>query len=445
MNKFILQLLLLVIMAGSLPAAIVTDVIEPYYTNRRIGFNKTCHDGTLRLNCVWDWGDGSQTPVANDSNLGWVYHIYRSPGTYQVRYQRSRFTGAAGAPQCGGVSAWSESMFITIVSRPDEVNVELAEITLDNGKAYKVVPKGSRNIKGLLRMKLKGTGIVSGFWLVDDQPFEFFEEVTHQGEIKAISTKAIPGLPTIQPGLHTLTVRLTRPMLEGIAFPMLKYFVLPYANTIVTINPADNIVVKETEKPEFSWRPASGASRYQIVFADELPRMLLNEPPLVWLDTLQRTAMTPGDETWQDIRRNRPVYWKVRALDSLGNVLAESTVQEFKIIVPSASLTFTAVSDLDGNPLATANQSVRAKNMPILVKGQIRYLSDAEYLILRVFINKTLSDQLIIRDYRSGESRSFETSISPGPGSTTVEFQVLRSSSPSVSIASEKLLVIQED
>ena len=602
---------LLAVIATCLPASIITDVPEPFQRNQRIGFNKTCHENLNRLTCVWYWGDGAHTDVAYDLNLGWQYHTFLQPGTYQVRYKRSAYIGPF-TPQCGVEGSWTESRQITIqenryitasvaqpvigqpitfsavnfiyptniqwdfgdgtrlsnqvtpiqhsyiatgtylvqawdggpgtgtspftltltVSAPlrtisyappspkmgetiafsannfvtpanitwdfgdgtiaanktssishayltagsftvraydlngnlntapitttvsipepqtgisDEVNVLLAEITLDNGKSYKVVPKASRNIKGILRMKMKGTGIVSGYWLVDDQPFEFFQEMVYQGVLKTINTKPIPGLPAIQPGLHTLTVRLTRPVQVGIVLPILKYFVLPYANTIVTVSPADGFVAKETEKPEFSWQPASGASRYQIAFANELQSMLLDTPPLVWLDTLDQTAMVPSAESWQSIVCNRPVYWKVRALDSLGNVVAESEVQEFKIIVPTALLTFTEVTDLDGKPLTITNQSVRSKNAPLLVKGQIQYASDAAYLIVRVFIKKTLSDQLVIRDYRLGESRSFETSLATEPGNIQVEFQVLKSSSPSVIIGSQQLLVIQEN
>lgn len=442
MSKTMMLVLSLALMAGSLPAAIVTDVPEPYRPNQRIGFNKTCHDGPQRQGCLWDWGDGTFTLVANDSNLGWIYHTFLNPGTYIVRYKRSVWAAAVGAPTCGPVSSWIESFTITITP-PDEVRILLAEITWDNGKSYQVVPKASRNIKGVLRMKMQGTGAVSGYWLVDDQPFDFFETMAYQGEIKTIYTKAIPGLPTIQPGMHTLTVRFIRPRLEEIVFPVLKYFVLSYANTVALVAPPDGYVAKETEKPVFSWRPVSGAARYQITFASEWQRLLLDTPPLVWIDVLERTTMVPDNETWQSLARDHPAYWKVRALDSLGNVLAESEVQRFKIIVPSAKLTLTSVTDLDGTPLVIANQNVRAKNGPILVKGQIQYMSDAEYLILRVFVDHTLSDQLIIRDYRLGESRSFETSLATGPGDIKVEFQVLKSSSPSVIIGSEHLLVIR--
>jgi hypothetical protein len=443
MKKILLSCVWPVILLMQSPAAITTDTTGPFLKNQRIGFNKTCHDGTLRPNCVWDWGDGTLTAAINDSNLGWIYHAFQNPGTYQVRYTRSPYIGTAGAPHCGSPGAWSESVYITVIPRPDEVTVLLAEISLDSGKSYAVVPKASRSLKGVLRLKMQGTGVVTGYWLVDDQPFDFFEVMAYQGEITTIYTKAIPGLPTIQPGLHTLTARLNRPAQGAMVFPLLKYVVLPYANSIALVAPPDDYVAKETEKLEFSWQQARGASRYQFAFGDELQRMLLDAPPLPWIDTQGRTAMVPDAGTWQSLARNRPAFWKVRALDSLGNVLAESTVRQFKIIAASASLTITAVTDLDGNPLAITDQKVRPKNGPILVKGQIQYMSDAEYLVLRVFSNHTLSDQLVIRDYRFGERRSFETSLATGPGEITVEFQVLKSSSPSVIIGSEQLRVIQ--
>ena len=157
-----------------------------------------------------------------------------------------------------GASQKSFQVAVKVLGISDQVNLEIAEIALDNGKYYKVIPKKSKNIKAILKMKMRGTGIVSGYWLVDGQPYEFFNETVYQGQIKDIPTTDVPGLPVFDPGMHTVTVQLTRPADGAVVFPTLRYFVLPFDNVIETLTPVDGAIVKEDAIPAFSWREAPG-------------------------------------------------------------------------------------------------------------------------------------------------------------------------------------------
>ncbi len=175
---------------------------------------------------LWDFGDGS-TASAPGTVAGFggragiigpifMTHAYKLPGNYTI-----------SARDENGASEKRFQAVIRVLGVSDQVNVELAEITLDNGKYYKVVPKNSKNIRAQLKMKMRGTGIVSGYWIVDNQPYQFFNETVFQGQIKTIPTMEIPGLPVFDPGMHTITVQLTRPA-DEIVFQTLRYFVLPY-------------------------------------------------------------------------------------------------------------------------------------------------------------------------------------------------------------------------
>jgi PKD repeat protein len=371
----------------------------------------------------WNFGDG--TVLSNQGTV--VTHIYRNAGTYTIR-----------AGDENGASTRRFEVVVRISGISDLVNLLLAEITLDNGKYYKVVPKNSRNIKAVLKMKMKGTGIVSGYWIVDDQPYEFFNETAYQGEIKTIYTKDIPGLPVLQSGMHTVTVQLTRPA-ESVTFPYLRYFVLPYENVIRLSSPQDASVVKEKEIPEFTWDKAIGASRYQISFSNALIQILNSAPNLSWKETSQPLSHTPDSGTWTNLRRNQWVYWKVRALDSLGNIVAESQIQEIKIIVPEATITVTKIADLDGREIKLENQTARSKMDTILVQGNVEYQANAEFLILRAFSDNELVDQLLFRDMKKGEKRFFETSIQNQNPPHQVVFQVVKSSSPSLVIGFQEI------
>jgi len=377
----------------------------------------------------WDFGDG--TILSNQGRQ--VVHKYRNAGTYIVK-----------AKDENGKSPRIFQVTIRVIGISDLVNLLLAEISMDNGKYYKIVPKNSKNIKAVLKMKMKGTGVVSGYWIVDDQPYEFFNETAFQGEIKTITTKDIPGLPVLQPGMHTVTVQLTTPA-QSVTFPYLRYFVLPYENVIQLASPQDASVIKEKEIPEFSWNKAIGASRYQIAFSNTLIQILDSTPNLRWKETSQQLNHTPDAETWNNLRRNQWVYWKVRALDSPGNVVAESPIQEIKIIVPEAAIAVTKIADLDGKEIKLENQIARSKTGAILVQGRLEYQANAEFLILRVFSDNELVDQLLFRNVKKGEKRFFETSIQNLNPPHQIVFQVVKSSSPSLVIGFQELTLEKMD
>lgn len=379
---------------------------------------------------LWDFGDGSTTASASGAFSGpvSVSHAYKLPGNYTIT-----------ARDENGASAKLFLTSVRILGISDLVNLELAEITLDNGKYYKVVPRNSKSIRAQLRLKMRGTGIVSGYWIVDGHPAYFFSETAYQGQVKTVLTPEVPGLPAFDPGLHTITAQLTRPAGEGAVFPTLRYFVLPYENVIATLFPKDGAVLKEDEEAVFSWERALGGSRYQIAFGNTLSTLLRNEDGILWRECPETLRYAPDAETWATIPRNEWTYWKVRALDSAGATLAESGVQEMKVIVPGAEVGIEKVTDLDGRPVAIGPGFATDRAERLLVHGRLTYPAEAEYLVLRVYAGGELIDQLLFRDVARGVPRPFETSVPNPGGETLVIFQVLKSSSPSVLVGYQEL------
>jgi PKD repeat protein len=366
----------------------------------------------------WDFGDGT-----TKSGYHTEKHIYTRPGIYTI-----------SARDENGVSQKTFQATVTVRGINDQVNLEIAEISLDNGKYYKVVPKNSKDIRALLRMKMRGTGIVSGYWMIDGQPFELFSEVVYQGQIKEIFTRNIPGIPTLDPGMHTLTMQLTRPSETAVTFPILKYYVLPYENKVELVSPQDALVVKEKEIPQFAWEQAKGGSHYQIAFSNYLYPILGNSNNLQWIDLKTSLNYTPEPEVWKLIKRNRWTYWKVRALDSVGNVLAESDIRDIKVVIATAEITIAKVTDLAGNEINWDNTTIETLRNDIIVHGSVQYMGNSKYLILRVYADEELVDQLLFRDVKKEEIRHFETSIPNKKKSSRLYFQVLKTSSPAVII-----------
>ncbi len=387
---------------------------------------------------LWDFGDGSTVtagPAAAAANRPAVFsgpatvtHAYKLPGNYTI-----------SARDENGASSKVFTETVKVMGITDQVNLEIAEITLDNGKYYKVVPKNSKAIRAQLKMKMRGTGIVSGYWIVDGQAVFFFNETAYQGQVKTIFTPEIPGLPVSDPGMHTITVQLTRPENGQVLFPTLRYFVLPYENVIAVLAPQDGAIVKEDEETVFSWERILGGSYYRIAFSNSLFSLLRNDPTVKWRECPERFSYTPDEEAWGEVLRNQWTYWKVRAVDSTGNTVAESDIQEMKVIVPGAKVGVEKITDLDGRPVPIGSGFTASRAEQLMIHGSITYPAEAEYLILRVYAGENMVDQLLFRDIRKDEARRFETSVPNRNPESVVTFQVLKSSSPSVLVGYEEL------
>jgi PKD repeat protein len=373
----------------------------------------------------WDFGDGTQRSGGYSET-----HRYQRAGTYTISAQDEN-----------GESQKKFTQQVIVRGIDDQVNLEIAEIRLDNGKYYKIVPKNSKNTRALLRMKMRGTGIVAGNWLIDGRPFELFSEVVNQGEVKEIYTRQVPGLPTIDPGIHTVTLRLTRPENILVTFPVLKYFVLPHENIIKTLAPPDGFVAKEKEIPEFSWEEPGGASKYQVAFSNYLYTLMGEGTGLRWIDVGAKLKYTPGLETWNQIKRNRWTYWKVRALDTNNSVVAESDIHDIKVVIATAEISVDKVTDLAGNEIAISSSGVTTSSDDLLVHGSIEYKGNSQYLVLRVYVDNELTDQLLFRDVKKNENRYFETSIPNKKKISRVQFKVLKTSSPAVIVGIKGLIL----
>ncbi len=373
----------------------------------------------------WDFGDGTQRSGGHTET-----HYYRRAGTYTISAQDEN-----------GESQKRFTQQVIVRGIDDQVNLEIAEIRLDNGKYYKIVPKNSKNIRALLRMKMRGTGIVAGYWVVDGHPFEFFNEVAYQGEVKEIYTRRVPGLPVIDPGVHTITLQLTRPGNILVTFPVLKYFVLPHENIIETLTPSDGFVAKEKEIPVFSWNEPKGASKYQVAFSNYLYTFMGESIGLIWIDVGTKLKYTPGLETWNQVKRNRWTYWKVRALDTNNNVIAESDIQDIKVVIATAEISVDKVTDLEGNEIAVSSSGITTSTDDLLVHGSIEYKGDSEYLVLRVYVEDELIDQLLFRDVKKDEKRYFETSIPNKKKTSRIQFKVFKTSSPAVIVGIKGLIL----
>jgi len=388
---------------------------EPLIVNSRNFYGETI---------LWNFGDG--TIVLGGHTIS---HIYTKPGNYTIK-----------AVDEAGTSSRIFEIPVNVYGLSDEVILEVAELRFDNGKYFMVVPRNSKLLKPLLKLKLRGTGTITGHWLYDDSVYGFINELSRQGEIKEITMDKARPLPTIEPGVHTVSFRLTRPEVD-VVFPTLRYYVLPYEIGMNTISPPDGFVAKDNEIPEFSWeQPKGGAAKYQIAFSHSLFDLLNNRSAIKWTDVKGSLSFTPGKEIWNGLKRNKWTYWRVKAVDSFNNTTVESGISEIKVVVAEAEITLNKVTDLNGNKIELSRDGVRSNSDMILINGSIEYKGESEYLILQVLVNDKIVDQLLFRDVKKNETRDFETSV-PGRIKGKIIFQVLKTSSPSVIVGIKGIIL----
>ncbi len=373
---------------------------------------------------LWNFGDGTVLLGGHT-----ISHIYNEPGVYRIT-----------AIDEGGESTKTFETSVKIFGISDEVLLEIAELRFDNGKYYMVVPRNSRILKPVLKLKMRGTGAITGHWLYDNAVYGLVSELSRQGEVKEITMDRSLPLPTNEPGVHTVSFRLTRPE-ANIEFPVLRYYVLPYEKTLETSAPPDGFVAKEDEIPVFSWAtPIGGAARYQITFSNSLFDILNNKSNLIWNDVKGDLNFTPGKEIWGSIKRNKWTFWRVRGLDSFNKVIGESAVNEIKIVIAKAEITLNEVTGLNGSKISLRKDGIISGQEMLLIKGYVEYKDNSDYIILQVLVNDNMVDQLLFRDVKKGEKRSFETSV-PGREKGKILFRVLKTSSPSVIVGLKGILL----
>lgn len=361
---------------------------------------------------LWDFGDGTQLIGAHQE-----VHIFTRPGKYTVN-----------ARDESGKSQRNFSTEIEVKGITDQVSLHNAELRFDNGRAYRVVAKNSNHLQAELQLKMEGTGLVTGIWLLDNQPFKQFSQLANQGIVTIIQSGLTPPLPAIDPGLHKLTVQLTRPFSGQL--PEIYYYVEPISALMEIIEPAEKLLVKEDNPLFFRWQPVRGASWYEIGFCDSLFTFLFARDRVQWQTIREGSQYKPDASTWSSLRRNQPVFWQVRAVDSTHQLISQSEPREIQLTLNPAKIAIDSVSDLAGRP-----QPVPAVNLPrqLLVKGSISYPESSQYLMLRVFADERMVNQLLFRDIHPDKPIPFTSSV-PGQGSHRITLQVLKPTSPAVVI-----------
>jgi len=191
----------------------------------------------------WDFGDG--TIIKSSGNL--TKHTYERKGVYHViAYD---FIGIIEIPQ---------SVNLTVFPRSGPrapFSISYINLRFIDGKSYKVVPKGLENLVVEADIKFEGTGIAHFQWIVDGIPFLIDSKSLSFALEDTLDSRKTPGLPTLTPGIHEVTIRFIQPQVE-FEIPVIRYYVTPEVSKKPPVN-IRIVKVMDSKKQEI---PFSGNS-----------------------------------------------------------------------------------------------------------------------------------------------------------------------------------------
>ncbi len=159
----------------------------------------------------WDFGDGAVLSAGTQ-----VAHAFATAGPWTVKAFDRR-----------GTAEVAKSLVITVFPNQgprSKFAVSFIQLRFEDGKSYKVVPREFGALTAFAEIKFEGTGVLQAQWLVDGMPFKtVLTNLSFAGNT-IIDSGSVPGLPSLLPGLHEVTLNLIQPRAEFV-IPVIRYFV----------------------------------------------------------------------------------------------------------------------------------------------------------------------------------------------------------------------------
>lgn len=166
----------------------------------------------LAKSVLWNFGDGTRLVLGPEI----ISHVYSSPGKYTVE-----------AKDFGGESVAKIQTTVNVTEGTGpraSFQVFFLQLRFDDGKPYKVVPRGYDRLVAYADIKYEGSGILNALWLVNGIAFRVANLSLPFARQTIINSGSIPALPTAIPGMYEVSLKIIQPQVE-FEIPVIRYFV----------------------------------------------------------------------------------------------------------------------------------------------------------------------------------------------------------------------------
>jgi PKD repeat protein len=316
--------------SGKLPS--LTKNIRILSDRRKIEAKKTfaLPDDEILFNALnfsgnrvkWIFGDGSVKENASTS----IRYKFSKPGKYLVT-----------AIDNNGESAKKFSQEVIIGDLTPDFQVTHLEMTFDDGKYYKVVPRKSLPPSYQVKIKAKGRGQIRGRWILNGTVMGLFEEFLQENRTALLEDTETVKLPLINLGLNVFTFIFTD-YRSPVQIPKIKYFVseigrieteFPSIGEKVSFQPHIDLrwYLKKWRGGKSEQAPKSENYRYEITISKK-PFQFLSEEQIRWRKAGKKNhyklKLSSHKDSW--------VYWQIRYKSKSGIVLTTSEIFSFRVM-----------------------------------------------------------------------------------------------------------------
>jgi hypothetical protein len=176
-------------------------------------------------------------------------------------------------------------------------------------------------------IRFTGSGLLQGYWEVDGRTLSPVSRHLVSGGTVTVRTPESPGLPTFDPGTHTVRFVVMSPTV-AMPLPTILYFVVPRSAAyrslpLKTLAPADGAVVRYS-RPLLSWEKGKGSTLYLVVFYGGR-----ESRPLFSAYTREESYTLPEEVLGPVFAAGKKYYWKVIGFDARNSVVTSTGLKSF--------------------------------------------------------------------------------------------------------------------
>ena len=140
-----------------------------------------------------------------------------------------------------------------------------------NNRSAIIVNRNERNLTGAIDVQFNGSGVLKGYWRVDDRILQRVQRNLLYGNVITLETPATPPLPTFSEGGHRLSFVVTEPVAieNEEEIPVAMYYVEALESRplspITLVLPADKSTISGLDAV-FTWTDDVVADSYRVEF-----------------------------------------------------------------------------------------------------------------------------------------------------------------------------------
>jgi len=208
------------------------------------------------------------------------------------------------------------------------LEITRVELYFENHQDEITIEKNFLKLKAYALVQSTGSGLLQGYWMVDNQILSQISQHVTADETIILETPEVPPLPTFNPGTHQVRFEITSPS-TTIPLPKALYFVTSAESrgasmNIVLKSPTKNSINKY-QALTFEWEALNESQIYLIEFYNRKK----GASPIFSANT-RKSAYTLDDRRLSKICQiGTTYYWKVKGFDKRKTIIGESDLWRF--------------------------------------------------------------------------------------------------------------------